>query len=71
MIIYLDIVIFLNFIVNYCFMKLIYMLFNEKISIIRLILSSVIAVLLLYCFFLDYLIFNLVKLFGGILKCTE
>lgn len=67
MIIYLDIIIFLNFIVNYCFMKLIYMLFNEKISIIRLILSSVIAVLLLYCFFLDYLIFNLVKLFGGIL----
>ena len=39
MIIYLDILIMLNFVINYCFLKLIYILFNEKVNKIRIILS--------------------------------
>ncbi len=67
MIIYLDILIFLNFIINYTFVKLIYLLFNEKINILRIIISSIISVLLLFSFLFDYQIYNLIKIFGGIL----
>ena len=67
MIIYLDIIIFLNFIINYCFMQLIYMLFHEKENIIRIILSSIISVILLLSFLLNYYIFNFIKIIGGII----
>ena len=50
MVIYLDILIFLNFIINYCFMKLIYLVFNEKVNKIRLIMSSLVSVFLLLSF---------------------
>lgn len=65
MVLYLDVILFLNFIVNYCFMKLIYILFKEKESIRRLILSSVLSLCLLLCFLLNYYLFNIVKIIGG------
>ena len=61
MVIYLDILIMLNFVINYCFMKLIYIVFNEKINKIRIILSSLISVCMLFAFFFNSLIFNIVK----------
>jgi len=67
MVIYIDILIFLNFIVNYCFMKLIYLIFNEKVNKIRLILSSVVSIILLFSFLFDYIIFNIIKILGGLL----
>lgn len=67
MVIYIDVLIFLNFVVNYCFMKLIYLLFNEKINIKRLILSSLVSILLLFSFLLNNVIYNVVKIFGGLL----
>lgn len=67
MVIYIDVLIFLNFVVNYCFMKLIYLLFNEKINIKRLILSSLVSILLLFSFLFNNVIYNVVKIFGGLL----
>ena len=67
MIIYLDVIIFLNFIINYCFMQLIYILFHEKENIIRIILSSLISVMLLLSFLLNHHIYNFIKIIGGII----
>lgn len=67
MVIYLDILIMLNFIINYCFIKLIYILFNEKVSKIRIIISSIVSIILLLSFLFDYIIFNVIKIFGGLL----
>lgn len=67
MVIYLDILVFLNFIINYCFMKLIYLIFNEKINKARIILSSLISVGMLFAFFFNSIIYNIVKIFGGII----
>lgn len=66
MIIYLDILIMLNFVINYCFIKLIYILFNEKVNKIRIILSSIFSIILLFSFLFDYIIFNIIKIVGGI-----
>ena len=67
MVIYLDILIFLNFIINYCFMKLIYLVFNEKVNKIRLIMSSLVSVFLLLSFFFNSIIYNIVRVFGGLI----
>lgn len=67
MVLYLDIILFMNFVVNYCFLELIYILFNEKIKTFRLILSSITSILLLFFFFTNYQIFNIVKIIGGML----
>lgn len=67
MVIYLDVLIMLNFVINYCFIKLIYILFNEKVSKIRIIISSMVSIILLFSFLFDYIIFNIIKIFGGIL----
>lgn len=67
MVIYLDILIFLNFIINYCFMKLIYLLFNEKTNKIRIILSSLVSISLLFAFFFNSIVYSVVKVFGGII----
>ncbi len=65
MVLYLDIVVVTNFIINYCFLKLIYILFHEKVNILRIILASFISILLLFSFFTNYIIFNIIKIFGG------
>jgi len=67
MVIYIDVIIFLNFIINYCFMELIYMLFHEKENKTRIIISSLFSVVLLFSFLLDYMIFNFIKIFGGVI----
>ena len=67
MVIYLDILILLNFIINYCFMKLIYLVFNEKVNKTRLIMSSLVSVFLLLSFFFDSIIYNIVRVFGGLI----
>lgn len=66
MVLYLDIILFLNFIVNYCFMKLIYILFNEKINVKRLVISSIISVIFLFSFLIDYYVYSIIKMIGGI-----
>lgn len=67
MTIYLDILIVLNFIVNYCFVKIIYLLFNEKVNLFRVIMSSLFAIILLFSFLFNYIIFNIIKIIGGVL----
>lgn len=67
MTIYLDVLIALNFIVNYCFVKIVYLLFNEKANLFRIFLSSLLAIILLFSFLLNYIIFNFIKIIGGVL----
>lgn len=67
MIIYLDILVFLNLVINYSFIKLIYLLFNEKINILRVVLSLLFSILILFTFLLNYIIYNIIKIVGGIL----
>ena len=67
MIIYLDLLITLNFIINFVFLRLIYIIQNKKENYIRIILSSVFSILLLLSFLLNYKIYNIIKLFGGLM----
>lgn len=67
MVLYIDIILFMNFIINYCFLELIYILFNEKIKILRIVLSSFLSLIFLFFFFTNYYIFNIVKISGGFL----
>ena len=67
MILYIDLIIIMNFIVNYCFVQLISILFNERINYIRIIISSIVSVILLFSFFLNYLLYNFFKIFGGVI----
>lgn len=67
MIIYLDVVITLNFIINFVFLKLINIIQNSKENMFRIILSSFFSIILLSSFLLNYQIFNIIKIFGGII----
>lgn len=67
MIIYIDELIFLNFTINYSFIKIIYILFNEKVNISRIIISSLISIIMLFSFLLNYSIYNIIKIIGGII----
>lgn len=65
--VYLDLVFIVNFGLNFIFLAIIQVLFNEKFRVKRGILSSIIASLLLLMYFFDYFLFNIVKIFGGFL----
>ena len=67
MILYIDLIIIMNFIVNYCFVQLMSILFNERINYIRIIISSTVSVILLFSFFLNYLLYVFFKIFGGVI----
>lgn len=67
MIIYIDELIFLNFTINYSFIKIIYILFNEKVNTSRIIISSLISIIMLFSFLLNYSIYNIIKIIGGII----
>lgn len=67
MIIYIDELIFLNFTINYSFIKIIYILFNEKVNTLRIIISSLISIIMLFSFLLNYSIYNIIKIIGGII----
>ena len=65
--VYLDLVFLVNFGINFTFLGIIQILFNEKFRIKRGILSSLIASFLLFMYFFDYYLFGFVKIFGGFL----
>ena len=54
MVLYVDVILFMNFAINYCFIELIYILFNEKIKMMRIIISSLLSLTLLFAFFTNY-----------------
>lgn len=65
MVLYVDVILFMNFAINYCFLELIYILFNEKIKIMRIIISSLLSLTLLFAFFTNHYVYNIVKIGGG------
>lgn len=67
MILYLDLIIISNFIVNFCFIETIYILFNEVIDYKKVFVSSIICIILLVSYLFDYIIFNIIKVIGGFL----
>lgn len=67
MVIYWDIIVFFNFMINFIFLFSMEMLFKDKICFLRLVLVSLLsAIITLFCFFNKYL-FRLYKIFGGMM----
>lgn len=66
MIVYLDLVILATIIVNFAFIKTIYLIFHEKIKIFKLILGLILSVLSLLLFIMPLSIYNL-RYFIGII----
>lgn len=64
--IYLDIVILVNFGINFLFSFLILTLFNEKASITRLMISSLCASVMVVTMIFDIIIYNFFKIFGAV-----
>lgn len=65
--VYLDIVIIVNFGINYLFSLLILTIFNEKASPIRLILASLCASMMMVAMLFDVVIYHFFKVFGGMI----
>ena len=66
MILYWDLLIFFNFIINFIFLFSMEMIFKDKVYFLRLILVSLIcSVLAMLCFF-NKIMFNIYKIIGGI-----
>lgn len=66
MIVYLDLVIISTIIVNFAFIKLISVIFNEKINIIRVIIGLILCIISLFLFIMPLEIYNL-RYFVGII----
>lgn len=67
MVVYVDLLIISTIVVNYIFIKLITLIFKEKINYIRLIISLILTVLMLLLFFLPYKVFFVIRYFMGII----
>lgn len=63
--VYLDIVLIVNFGLNFLFLMGINFFLNEEISFGRVAISSILACIMLVFFFFDYFWFQFVKVFGG------
>ena len=66
MTIYLDIVFVVNFGINFLFSYLILNLFNERVNMFRIIASSIFAGIMMISMLFDIVIYNLFKIFGGL-----
>jgi hypothetical protein len=64
--VYLDLVFIVNFGINFLFIGIIQVIFNENLNIKRGIISSAFASLFLIVFFFDYLWFSILKVIGGV-----
>ena len=67
MVIYLDLLILSTIVVNYLFIKTIAIIFHEKLSIIRVIISLVMSVLMLFLYLAPYQFYFIVRYFMGII----
>src|SRR5690554_451225 len=65
--IYLDIVFFVNFGINFIFIYIIQLIFNDKINYLKIIISSSLATIILISFLFNYVIFIIFKVVGGLL----
>lgn len=69
MILYVDIVFLLNFFINYFLLSIIEIISKDKIKHINLLLASFLGGGIIIGFILNYLIFTLFQMFGGIFIC--
>ena len=67
MVIYLDLILLSNFLINFLFLSFIEKLFNDKIKYLRITIASVIGSLFVLVYFTDYIYLFICKLIGGIL----
>jgi len=67
MIVYLDLLIIFNFIINFLSIIVLEILYYERPSILQAIIGGVIGGLLVLAFLCDYFIYNLLRLLGGII----
>lgn len=67
MVIYIDLLILFNFIINFIFLYVIETIYQEKIAIRKIFLGGVIGGLLVLGFLLDYYLYYFFKIFGGII----
>lgn len=67
MIIYLDLLILSTILVNYLFIKTISVIYKEKLSLIRVIISLVLSVVSLLLYLLPYKIYFVIRYFIGII----
>lgn len=66
MIIYIDIIIILNSLLNFIFLYVIEKIFADKINGIRLVISSLVGSLFIFGYLFNYYLYLLLKLFGGV-----
>ena len=67
MVIYIDLLIIFNFMINFIFLYAIEIIYHEKIAIVKLLLGGVIGGLLVLGFLFDYYLYYFLKIFGGII----
>ena len=67
MIIYIDLLILSTILVNFVFIKTIALIFKEKLSIIRVLISLVLSVAMLLLYFLPYQFYFFIRYFMGII----
>lgn len=67
MIIYLDLLILSTILVNYLFIKTISIIYKEKLSLIRIIISLVLSVVSLLLYLIPYKVYFVIRYFIGII----
>lgn len=67
MVIYLDLIIILNSLINFIFLYVIEKIFSDEVSFIRLIISSLFGSLFIFSYLFNYYIYLLLKVIGGVL----
>ncbi len=64
-VIYWDLVIIINFVINFVFLEIIHLLFYEKMPFVKCCISSALSSVMLFAFLLDHTIFMIFKIIGG------
>ncbi len=67
MIVYLDLIMLSNFIIEFLFLYILEKVYEEKVNYFRMIIASLVGSFLLLLFFLNYIFFTIFKIIGGIL----
>lgn len=66
-IVYIDIILIVNFLVSFIFLYCIKILLNGKESIKKILLGCIISISLLFCFYLNKFYYDLFKILGGLI----
>lgn len=67
MVVYLDLLFIFNFLINSIFLYVVELIYQERISMVRIILGGLVGGLLILGFMFDYYLYYLLKIGGGVL----